>query len=290
MKTVTVLAFAKINLSLRVKTKRADGFHEVQTILQAIDLSDRLICERKRGPFQIACSTPGVPVDRTNLVWRAAERLWHAAGCDGEPRDTVITLEKNIPIQAGLGGGSSDAASALLALRRLWKLKVADEELFAMAAGLGSDVPYFLVGGTSLGLGRGDEVYPLADLARWWVVLILPPFGIPTTQAYEWLDLYRDRSPAAAEPRYLPHTWMGRIVPLVNDFERPVIERHPVIGKLIGELTRLGAVMSAMSGSGSTVFGIFMTSSAARRASRTLRQARARTLMVRFLGRRDVRV
>ena len=290
MKAVTVRAFAKINLSLRVKTKRADGFHEVQTILQAIDLSDRLICERKRGPFQIACSAPGIPVDRTNLVWRAAERLWDAAGCDGEPRDTVITLEKNIPIQAGLGGGSSDAASALLALRRLWTLKVADEKLFAMAVGLGADVPYFFVGGTSLGLGRGDEVYPLADLARCWVVLILPPFGIPTAQAYEWLDLHRGRSPAAAEPRYLPHTWMGRIVPLVNDFEPPVIERHPVIGKLIGELTKLGAVMSAMSGSGSTVFGIFMTSSAARRASRTLRRAGARTLMVRFLGRQDGRV
>jgi 4-diphosphocytidyl-2-C-methyl-D-erythritol kinase len=287
MKAMTVRAFAKINLSLRVKAKRADGFHEVQTILQAIDLSDRLICERKRGPFQIACSTPGVPVDRTNLVWRAAERLWDAAGCDGEPRDTVITLEKNIPIQAGLGGGSSDAASALLALRRLWKLKVADEELFAMAARLGSDVPYFFVGGTSLGLGRGDEVYPLAELARWWVVLILPPFGIPTTQAYEWLDLYRGRSPAPAEPRYLPDTWMGRIVPLVNDFERPVIERHPVIGTLIGELTQLGALMSAMSGSGSTVFGIFPTSSAAGRASRALRQAGARTLVVRFLPRQD---
>jgi 4-diphosphocytidyl-2-C-methyl-D-erythritol kinase len=287
MKAMTVRAFAKINLSLRVKAKRADGFHEVQTILQAIDLSDRLICERKRGPFQIACSTPGVPVDRTNLVWRAAERLWDAAGCDGEPRDTVITLEKNIPIQAGLGGGSSDAASALLALRRLWMLKVADEELFAMAVGLGADVPYFFLGGTSLGLGRGDEVYPLADLPRCWVVLILPPFGIPTARAYEWLDLYRGRSPAAAEPRYLPHTWMGRIVPLVNDFEPPVIERHPVIGQVIRELTKLGAVMSAMSGSGSTVFGIFMTSSAARRASRTLRRAGARTLMVRFLGRQD---
>jgi 4-diphosphocytidyl-2-C-methyl-D-erythritol kinase len=287
MKAMTVRAFAKINLSLRVKAKRADGFHEVQTILQAIDLSDRLICERKRGPFLIACSTPGVPVDRTNLVWRAAERLWDAAGCDGEPRDTVITLEKNIPIQAGLGGGSSDAASALLALRRLWMLKVADEELFAMAVGLGADVPYFFLGGTSLGLGRGDEVYPLADLPRCWVVLILPPFGIPTARAYEWLDLYRGRSPAAAEPRYLPHTWMGRIVPLVNDFEPPVIERHPVIGQVIRELTKLGAVMSAMSGSGSTVFGIFMTSSAARRASRTLRRAGARTLMVRFLGRQD---
>jgi 4-diphosphocytidyl-2-C-methyl-D-erythritol kinase len=289
MASITVRAFAKINLSLRVKAKGPDGFHEVQTILQAVDLSDRLTCRARRGSFQIRCSAPGVPVDRTNLVWRAAERLWDAAGRDGEPKNAVITLEKNIPLQAGLGGGSSDAASALVALRKIWKLKVADEELFAIAARLGSDVPYFFVGGTALGLGRGEQVYPLADLPRWWAVLILPPFGIPTADAYEWLDQLRARTTAAAEPRYLPDTWLGKIVPLANDFERPVIERHPVIGHLIGELTKLGAVMSAMSGSGSTVFGIFTTSSAAGKASRTLREAGARALVVRFLDRRPAR-
>lgn len=282
---MTVRAFAKINLSLRVRAKRPDGFHEVQTILQAIDLSDRLICRARRGSFQIQCSAPGVPVDRTNLVWRAAERLWDAAGRDGEPKDAVITLEKNIPMQAGLGGGSSDAASALVALRTIWKLKVADDDLFTIAARLGSDVPYFFVGGTALGLGRGEQLYPLADLPRWWAVLIIPPFGILTADAYEWLDQLRARTAAAAEPRYLPDTWLGKIVPLANDFERPVIERHPVIGQLIGELTQLGAVLSAMSGSGSTVFGIFTSSRAAAKASRTLRQAGSRTLAVRFRGR-----
>jgi 4-diphosphocytidyl-2-C-methyl-D-erythritol kinase len=285
MATITVRAFAKINLSLRVKTKRPDGFHEVQTILQAIDLSDRLTCRATRGSFQIRCSAPGVPADRTNLVWRAAQGLWEAAGRDGEPEGAVVTLEKNIPTQAGLGGGSSDAASALRALRKIWKLKIADEKLFAIAARLGADVPYFLVGGTALGLGRGEEVYPLADLPRWWAVLIVPPFGIPTADAYEWLDRLRRRTTAAAEPRYLPDTWLGTIVPLANDFETPVIERHPAIGALIGELTRLGAVMSAMSGSGSTVFGIFTTSGAAAKASRRLRDAGARALVVRFLPR-----
>ena len=286
MASTTVHAFAKINLSLRVKAKQPDGFHEVQTILQAVELFDRLTCRARRGPFQIRCSAPGVPVDRTNLVWRAAEQLWEAAGRGGEPNDAVVTLEKNIPIQAGLGGGSSDAAAALLALRQIWKLKVGDEDLFAIAARLGSDVPYFFVGGTALGLGRGDEVYPLQDLPRWWAVLVVPPFGIPTADAYAWLDQLRARTKAAAGPRYLPGTWLGKTVPLANDLERPVIDRHPVIGQLIGELTRLGAVMSAMSGSGSTVFGIFPTSSAAARASRTLRHSGARTLAVRFLGRR----
>lgn len=223
MASMTVRAFAKINLSLRVNARRPDGFHDVETILQAIDLSDGLTCESRRGPFQFACSTPGVPTDRTNLVWRAAERLWEAAGRDGAPKDAAITLEKKIPMQAGLGGGSSDAASALLALRKIWKLTVADEELFAIAARLGSDVPYFFVGGAALGLGRGEQVYPLEDLPRWWAVLVVPPFGIPTADAYEWLDQWRARTPAASAPRFLPGTWLGRVVPLVNDLERPVI-------------------------------------------------------------------
>jgi 4-diphosphocytidyl-2-C-methyl-D-erythritol kinase len=289
MASMTVRAFAKINLSLHVKAKRPDGFHEVQTILQAVDLYDRLTCRARRGSFQIHCSAPGVPLDRTNLVWRAAERLWVAAGRDGGPRDAVITLEKNIPVRAGLGGGSSDAASALVALRAIWKLKIADEELFKIAASLGSDVPYFFVGGTALGLGRGDEVYPLVDLPRWFAVLIVPPFGIPTVDAYEWLDQLRARTPASAEARYLPDSWLGNRVGLANDFERPVIERHPVLGRLIGELKELGAVMSAMSGSGSTVFGVFTTFRAAGKASRMLREAGERTLVVRFLGRRPMR-
>jgi 4-diphosphocytidyl-2-C-methyl-D-erythritol kinase len=284
VKAITAKAFAKINLGLRVKARRADGFHEVQTVLQAIDLSDRLTCEARRGPFQILCTTPGVPTDRTNLVWRAAQWLWDAAGRDGAPRDAVVTLEKHIPMQAGLGGGSSDAASALLALRQVWKLRVADEDLFAIAARLGSDVPFFFIGGTALGLGRGEEVYPLANLPRWWAVLIFLPFGIATADAYEWLDQVRARTSAGPEPRYLPGTWLS-ITPLVNDLERPVIERHPVIGKLIAQLTKGGAAMSAMSGSGSTVFGIFTTAEAAEKALRAARKAGTTATIARMLPR-----
>jgi 4-diphosphocytidyl-2-C-methyl-D-erythritol kinase len=287
--TFTVRALAKINLSLRVTAKRADGFHEVQTILQAIDLADRLTFRARRGPFQLIGSTHGVPVDRTNLVWKAAERLWEAAGRDGEPKDVVVTLEKKIPVQAGLGGGSSNAAAALLALRRLWKLDVADERLVGIAARLGSDVPYFFVGGTALGLGRGDEVYPLADLPRWWAVLAVPPFGVKTADAYQWLDEERAGTSAAPEPQYLPRTWLGKIVPLVNDLQRPVVLRRPAIGDLIARLVKLGAEMAAMSGSGSTVFGIFTTSSAAAQAARALRHSGAAVRVVRFAGRRQVR-
>jgi 4-diphosphocytidyl-2-C-methyl-D-erythritol kinase len=287
MAAVTIRAFAKINLSLRVKGARPDGFHDVQTILQTIDLSDRLVCEARRVPFEIICARPiaEVPTDRTNLIWKAAQRLWNAAGRDGQPLG-VVRLDKKIPVKAGLGGGSSDAAASLLALRRVWKLRVADEELHAIAAGLGSDVPYFLVGGTALGLGRGEEVYPLADLPRWWVVVIVPPFGIATAEAYAWLDQARAGGSNASEARHLPGTWLGQVIPLVNDLETSVIERHPVIGKLRDKLTALGATLSAMSGSGSAVFGVFTTRRAAAAAARTLARSDARTLVVRMRPRR----
>lgn len=285
MAAVTIRAFAKINLSLRVKEVRPDGFHEVQTILQTIDLSDRLICEPRRGPFQLVCSAPDVPTDRTNLVWMAAQGLWDAAGREGQPRDAVVTLDKKIPVKAGLGGGSSNAAAALLALRRVWKLRVTNEELYALTVRLGSDVPYFFVGGTALGLGRGEEIYPLADLPAWWVVLLFPPFGIATADAYTWLDDQRRHTSGPSEARYLADTWLGKLIPLVNDLERPVIERHPVIAKLIHKLTALGAAMSAMSGSGSAVFGIFTTARAAEAASRTLGESGERTMVVRMKNR-----
>lgn len=285
MASVTLRAFAKINLSLRVHTARADGFHEVETILQAIDLADRVTCEARRGPFAIRCEAPGVPVDQTNLVWKAAQQLWHAAGRGGEPRDTMVTLEKNIPTQAGLGGGSSDAAAALLGLRRLWKLRIADDDVYGIASALGSDVPYFLVGGTALGLGRGERVYPLADMPRLWVALALPGFGVATKDAYAWLDARRGGSSLAplsapkgekGAPPLFPH------LALVNDLEPPVIERHPVIGKLKERLLKEGALVAAMSGSGSTVFGVFGSKSAARTAAATLKRAGVGTTCARF--------
>ena len=202
MASITLRAFAKINLSLRVAPGPREGFHDVQTILQGISLSDRVTCEARRGPFEIRCRMPGVPTDRTNLVWKAAQLLWDAAGRSGEPRDAVVTLQKKIPMQAGLGGGSSNAAAALLGLRRLWKLRVSDGQIHALAATLGSDVPFFLLGGTALGLGRGDELYPLEQLPRHWVVLAIPPFGVATKDAYRWFDETEKRGREGFSPLF----------------------------------------------------------------------------------------
>jgi 4-diphosphocytidyl-2-C-methyl-D-erythritol kinase len=292
MASITLRAFAKINLSLRVSSVRPDGFHDVRTILQAIDLFDRVRCEALRGPFQIRCDMPGVPTDRTNLVWKAAQLLWEAGGRSGEPRNTAVMLQKNIPMKAGLGGGSSNAAAALLALRRLWKLRVPDEQIHALAAKLGSDVPFFLVGGTALGLGRGEEVYPLENLPRYRVVLVIPPFGVATNDAYAWLDAKRLREPFSTDApekgsrslfaSSLSETWLGRTTPLVNDLEGPVTARHPVIGQLKQRFTDRGALMAAMSGSGSTVFGVFKSAAAANRAARGLNTEGARVMTARF--------
>jgi len=147
--SLTLRAFAKINLSLRISAVREDGFHDVQTLLQAIDLYDRVKCRTRRGPFEIRCDMPGVPTDHRNLVWRAAQSLWDASGRAGEPQGAIVTLKKQIPKMAGLGGGSSDAAAALIGLRRLWKGRVSDAQLQALASRLGSDVPFFLLGGTA---------------------------------------------------------------------------------------------------------------------------------------------
>ena len=285
MTSITLRAFAKINLSLRVSAAREDGFHDVQTLLQAIDLFDRVKCETRRGPFEIRCDMPGVPTDSRNLVWKAAQLLWDASGRAGEPEGAIVTLQKHIPMMAGLGGGSSNAAAALIGLRRLWKLRVGDAQVHALASRLGSDVPFFLVGGTALGLGRGDELYPLANLPRLWVVLAVPPFGIATPDAYRWLDEARQGGTTVSRgqtgtmvPNLLPN------VPFVNDLEAPVAARHPVIAELKQRLADRGALLAAMSGSGSTVFGVFPSVSAARGAARAVTSTGAKVLTARFLG------
>ena len=286
--SVTLRAFAKINLSLRIKDVRPDGYHEVQTIMQAIDLADRVKIAARRGPFQIRCDVSRVPLDRTNLVWKAAQLLWQTMGWSGEPRDAVVTLQKRIPIQAGLGGGSSNAAAALVGLQRVWKLRIGDDRMFAIAAQLGSDVPYFLVGGTALGLGRGEEVYALADLPRLWVVLVFPPFGVATKDAYTWVDDRRGRlgsSPDRLDKPSRPPFPFFPPVTLVNDFEPSIIERHPLIGTFKHRLAQSGALIAALTGSGSTVFGVFKSGAAAHSAARTLKKDGAQVATARFLPR-----
>ena len=264
---VRVSAYAKINLSLRVLGVRPDGYHELRTIFQSIALHDTLTARVRRGPFALQCDDPACPADETNLVWRAAERVWAASGRRGTTRGVEVRLAKRIPLQAGLGGGSSDAAAALRLFGSLWR--VSEPSLREIAASLGADVPYFLEGGTVLGLDRGDLLYPLLDHPAAWVTLVVPPFGVSTADAYRWWD----------------EEGGSDVGHLQNDLQGPVAAHHPEIARIVGALQKAGAFHAAMSGSGSAVFGLFSRRPAAERARRLLQKEGIRALLTRTVNR-----
>jgi 4-diphosphocytidyl-2-C-methyl-D-erythritol kinase len=249
---------AKINLTLHVGGVRADGYHDVRTVMQSIAVTDRLTLTPRRGPFALATSSPGVPEDQSNLVYRAAEVLWRAIGRTGEPRDVHVRLVKEIPVAAGLGGGSADAAAALAGLNVVWNGRLPMRELMALGATLGSDVPFFFVGGTALAAGRGEELYPLDDLPRLTVVVIKPSFGVSAADAYAWLEHDRRASSGATgrRPAEIEVGWPAGPLVLSNDLEAPVAARHPVVGEMLAALTAAGG-RAAMTGSGSAVFAVF---------------------------------
>ena len=270
-----VRAYAKINLSLRVLGMRPDGYHELRTIFQSIALYDTLTLRVRRGPFALHCDDPACPAGERNLIWRASEHVWAASGRAGSMRDVEIRLVKRIPMRGGLGGGSSDAAAALRALGSLWRVQ--EPALRAMAPALGADVPYFLEGGTVLGLERGDLLFPLVDPPLSWAVLVVPSFGVATREAFAWWD---ERGSARSGP----------ISELQNDLEGPVAIRHPDISRIVNELWRAGASHAAMSGSGSAVFGLFDSRAAAERTARAMVRTRSksgdpRVLLTRTLNR-----
>jgi 4-diphosphocytidyl-2-C-methyl-D-erythritol kinase len=283
---------AKINLVLRVGPRRTDGYHEVQTLLQTIALSDRLVATPRRGPFTLVVRGTGVPGDRTNLVWRAAERLWRVLDRSGEPRDVHLTLEKQVPAGAGLGGGSADAAAALVVLNRIWDGRLPVSELARLGTELGADVPFFLMGGTALGVGRGDDLYPVDDVRRLGVIILKPAFGVSTADAYRWLD--EDGPPRPHDGGGVGPTaavdvgWRGRNLVLVNDLEAPVARRYREVAEMVAACRREGAWGAGMTGSGSAVFGLF-PEPAARAAARRLRRPEWLAVVTRTLTRREAR-
>ena len=268
--TISVKSYAKINWTLDVLFKREDGFHELRTIYQTVSLHDTLRLTETASAIEIACDDERVPLDETNLAHKAATRLREAAGVAKGAR---IQITKRIPVAAGLGGGSSNAAATLMGLTRLWRVHLDDRALFDIAASLGSDVPLFLIGGTVLGVGRGEEVYPLEAVEWDEMLLANAGFAVSTATAYAGLS----RLTRQEALRIIPFTLFAakaiRELPLVaaNDLEETVIAAHPEIAEVKRRLKSCGARHVLMSGSGGTVFGVFDNSETNERAQAEMR-------------------
>jgi len=271
MREVKVPAFAKVNLRLDVLGKRPDGFHELRTIFQTISLYDEVRLRPSTKPgislvIQGNQSLAQEPVKK-NLVYRAIDLLRRELGIR---QGVEVQLWKAIPAGRGLGGGSSDAAAALTGYLRLTGKDLPAAKLIEIAASLGADVPFFLLGGRALGVNKGDEIYPLADIPEQAVLVVSPrDIHVPTPDAYRWLRAPRLTKPAATPKLwgFCALSWSAQGNGLSNDFERPVFRRYPRLGQIKRDLLRLGATEALLAGSGSAVIGLFPSPAKARRAA-----------------------
>ncbi len=271
MREVKVPAFAKINLRLDILGKRPDGYHELRTIFQSISLRDELLLRTSRNS-NITLTIRGnaqlseEPVGK-NLVYRAVDALRHEL----KIRTGVeIELRKNIPAGGGLGGGSSDAAAALLGYLQLNGKKLPAPRLIEIAVSLGADVPFFLFGGRALGVNRGDEIYPLPGIPKHTLLVVVPRgIRVPTPDAFRWVKAAQ-LTKLAATPKlweFCALCWSTQGIGLSNDFEQAVFQRHPRLATIKRALLRVGAAEASLAGSGSAVFGVFPSPALARRAA-----------------------
>ena len=249
---------AKVNLGLHVHGKREDGFHELETIFQMVSLYDDVELELLSSGIKLECDMPGIPTDDTNLVCKAALLLRKSYQVEG--KGVSIRLKKKIPFGAGLGGGSGNAAGVLMGLNRLWDLNIDREKLFTLAAELGSDVPFFLTSPCALGKGRGERLKVLESCSKFQVLLVFPGFPIATSWVYQNLRLKLTKRPnnisILRKNLSLSNiTSLGS--QLYNDLESVVIQKFPEVKVVKNELWAWGALGVLLSGSGSTVFGIF---------------------------------
>ncbi len=290
MKRITLEACAKVNLSLKIIGRRPDGFHDIETVVQSVSLSDTLFIESAPERFNLEVDDPSIPSDRSNLAWRAASLLKRASGRSGLGAN--IRIRKRIPAAAGLGGGSSDAACTLVALNQLWDLALNPRDLEALAAEIGSDVPYFLSGGTALLLGRGVEVRPLPDLLGYRLLIVHP--GSPLTSGEVYREVRAPLTPMTKTdtmPCFGPiagapvEAWVER----GNDLTPHARRLCPIIGELTERLLASGATAAAMTGSGSAVFGVYRENAVLQAAERSLARPEWHVMACEPVGRSQFR-
>ena len=294
----SVRSFAKINLGLKIGPLGEDGFHELRTIYQTVALSDLLRVDVGKGVgIEIVCKDPRVPPDETNTCWRVADRILRSLKVRGKVR---ISIEKNLPVQGGLGAASSNAVATMLALEKELKQLLPAEERLRIASEVGSDLPLFLVGGTILGTGNGEQVYPLEDLPSFHCVIVTPAAGVSTPVAFaDWDKKWpakltapsgSDRINTFSRTVYewlsgsysltgVPSKGWDRAEALLldlvrtgieNDFESVVFPKYPAIREVKRALERSGAKYVSLSGSGSAVFGLFADQESANQAVKKL--------------------
>ena len=322
---VTVRSFAKINLGLRIGALRTDGFHELLTVYQTIALNDVIRVQLGRGSgIEIRSDDPRVPTDQSNTCYGIVERAMSMLKARGR---VVIEIEKRLPVQGGLGGASGNAVAALLALERALNKELSGREKLRIAAEVGSDLPLFLVGGTVLGVGRGEEVYPLPDLPAVACVVVTPEVGVSTPKAFADWDVTQAGELTPVEPsdrmnefgRVLsawlsaPERTKGKAksgkglsgvsargrgraeTPLLdlvrtgieNDFERVVFPQYPELLEVKRVVERAGAFYASLSGSGSAIYGLFATRTAAQEAAARLQKMGVKALATSALTRRQ---
>ena len=289
--TYTEHAWAKLNLTLDILGKRPDGYHEMRMVMQSIDLRDTVTLREETAPgIRVASSCRFLPCDETNIAAKAILRFFEATGlpCPG----FSVRLDKEIPVCAGMAGGSSDGAAVLRLLRREYCPALPQEALEAIAARVGSDVPYCVRGGTALAEGRGEILTDLPPLPRCWLVLCKPDFGIPTPELFARADAQtvHCRPDIAGMRRALEQGDLeGVAARLCNGFEELLPPEYHAVFRIRDRLRALGALNASMSGSGPTVFGIFRERDAAERAAASLGREYAQTYLTEPVGRLEPR-
>lgn len=281
-------SFAKINWFLRVLGKREDGFHELCTVFQTVSLHDKLYFS-EGNEIKLTCNDGKIPIDERNLIVKAANILKQRFDVK---KGVKIHLEKSIPSPGGLGGGSSNAAIALLGLAALWEIKIGFDELVEIGGEIGSDVPFFFFGGTAAGIGRGTEIKPLEDLRENFLLIVTPNVDVSTKDAFARLNASRLTNEASKSILQIcaaqAKTLDLRQGNLKNDFERTVFAIEPEIERVKEKLLELGAIQALLSGSGASVFAVFDKQETRQTAQKALNE-NWRSFAVATISRREYR-
>jgi 4-diphosphocytidyl-2-C-methyl-D-erythritol kinase len=289
---MTYRSYGKINIFLDVLNKRRDGYHNIETIFQTVSLYDELTFNDDPNHISITCTSPDLDTGEGNLVYKAADLLRKHSNCR---LGAQIHLAKQIPIAAGMAGGSGNAAAALIALNKLWDLRWSDERLRALALEIGSDVPYCTMGGTAAATRRGEELEPLPPPPRTWIVLVHPPVAVSAARTYNHEKLrFNTQAPFAGRTASfrrairLMHQgdWAGAVF---NRMEDPVFHDMPQLAEVKKQLVGMGCLAAAMSGSGPTLFGICKDQAQARAIGEKLTDYRTSVVQTMPLGVERVR-